>query len=170
MICSSFISPFPKPLSQLNYRSTASARREVGWRGAREEAFHSPTSLSEITSCLISGLIPSHFPCLVKLSIYRSIDLSMYLSAISSFCLLNSLDSFTYNPTISILRYICIYGTSEPTATSVPASLPCTQLTTWMARNKMAVMLVGYGLLLLLVGLSNSIWFKRMARKYFYKD
>ena len=118
----------------------------------------------------IRSLIPSHFPCLVKLFIYRSIDLSMYLSAISNFCLLNSLDSFTYNPTISILRYICIYGTSEPTATSVPASLPCTQLTTWMARNKMAVMLVGYGLLLLLVGLSNSIWFKRMARKYFYKD
>jgi len=65
------------------------------------------------------------------------------------------------------IRYILLYG-SETTSPTVHASMPRNRFTTWVCSNKMAVLLLSYGLLLLLVGLSNSVWFKRIVRKYIY--
>ena len=61
-------------------------------------------------------------------------------------------------------RYIMLYA-DQHLARPAGQTARSSRLRTWLAANKLALVLGGYGVLLLLVGLSTSSWFKRAIRK-----
>jgi len=62
------------------------------------------------------------------------------------------------------IRYIMLYA-DQHLARPAGQTARSSRLRTWLAANKLALVLGGYGVLLLLVGLSTSSWFKRAIRK-----
>lgn len=61
------------------------------------------------------------------------------------------------------IRYLFVYG--NETGLAVQSVLYRNRFSNWISNNRLLVLLLGYGGLLLLVGMSSSPWFRRLLRK-----
>jgi len=61
-------------------------------------------------------------------------------------------------------RYLLVYSNESGSAGSKP-SVPRNRLSQWVSSHRLLLLLACYGLLLLGVGLSNSVWIRRWLRK-----
>lgn len=62
-----------------------------------------------------------------------------------------------------VFRYLFVYG--NETGLAVQSVLYRNRFSNWIYNNRLLVLLLGYGGLLLLVGMSSSPWFRRLLRK-----
>ena len=62
-----------------------------------------------------------------------------------------------------VFRYLFVYG--NETGLAVQGVLYKNRFSNWIYNNRLLVLLLGYGVLLFLVGMSSSPWFRRLLRK-----